>query len=38
MKKFIKNLIKDKIPLNTLNYDLNLDEKKHTMQGGLYSK
>ena len=38
MKKFIKNLIKDKIPLNTLNYDLNLDEKKHIMQGGIYSK
>ena len=38
IKNIIKNLIKKKIPLNSFNYDLNLDEKKHIMQGGIYSK
>ena len=38
IKKIIKSLIKNKIPLNSYNYDLNLDEKKHIMQGGIYSK
>ena len=38
IKRIIKNLIKNKIPLNSYNYDLNLDEKKHIMQGGIYSK
>ena len=38
MKRIIKNLIKNKIPLNSYNYDLNLDEKSHIMQGGIYSK
>lgn len=38
MKQIIKNLIKNKIPLNSYNYNLDLDEKKHIMQGGRYSK
>ena len=38
IKSIVKNLIKNKIPLNSLNYELNLDEKKSIMQGGIYSK
>ena len=38
MKKIIKNLIKNQVPLNSYFYKLDLDQKKHIMQGNRYSK